>query len=45
MRGAQHFVDTHPNGTGAGKYNYIHWIGFDQLGFNLTDDQIHYKPR
>lgn len=38
MRGAQHFVDTHPNGTGDGEYNYIHWIGFDQLGFNLTGD-------
>ncbi len=38
MRGAQHFVDTHPNGTGSGEYNYVHWIGFDQLGFNLTGD-------
>jgi len=38
MRGAQHFVDTHPNGTDDGEYNYIHWIGFDQLGFNLTGD-------
>ncbi len=37
MRGAQHFVDTHPNGTDAGEYNYIHWIGFDQLGFDLID--------
>jgi len=36
MRGAQHFIDTHPKGTGFGEYNYITWIGFDQLGFNLT---------
>ncbi|HIG98987.1 MAG TPA: Zn-dependent exopeptidase M28 [Thermoplasmata archaeon] len=38
MRGAQHFIDTHPSGTDEGEYNYIHWIGFDQLGFNLTGD-------
>jgi hypothetical protein len=36
MRGAQHYVDSHPNGTGAGEYNFIHYIGFDQLGFNFT---------
>jgi PKD repeat protein len=40
MRGAQHYIDSHPkyNGTGnqTGKYNFIHWIGFDQLGFNHT---------
>ena len=37
MRGAQHFIDTHPNGTGAGEYNYLYWIGLDQLAFNLTE--------
>ncbi|HUS99730.1 MAG TPA: M28 family peptidase, partial [Candidatus Thermoplasmatota archaeon] len=39
MRGAQHFVDTHECGIGAGKYNYIYWIGFEQLGFYLTNSQ------
>jgi hypothetical protein len=40
MRGAQHFVDTHPNGTEEGEYNYIHWIGFDQLGFTFTNTRL-----
>jgi len=34
MRGAQHYVDSHSYGTGPGQYNYLHFIGFDQLGFN-----------
>jgi len=33
MRGALHFIDTHPKGTGQGEYNYKAWIGFEQLGF------------
>ena len=37
MRGAQHFVDSHPKGNRSdGKYNFINFIGFDQLGFNYT---------
>ena len=39
-RGAQHFIDTHPYGTGGaakGEYNYITWLGLEQLAFNLTE--------
>jgi hypothetical protein len=36
MRGAQHYVDSHPRGTGQNEYNFVQWIGFDQLGFNHT---------
>jgi plastocyanin len=35
MRGAQHFVDSHPKNH----YNFLHFIGFDQLGFNYTESQ------
>jgi hypothetical protein len=37
FRGVQHFVDSHPNGTGTEEYNFVHFIGFDQLGFNYTN--------
>ncbi|MFA5102238.1 MAG: M20/M25/M40 family metallo-hydrolase [Candidatus Thermoplasmatota archaeon] len=36
MRGAQHFVDSHPIGTDPDQYNFKYIIGFDQLGFNYT---------
>jgi hypothetical protein len=36
MRGAQHYVDSHPRGTGQNEYNFVQWIGFDQLGFNYS---------
>ena len=39
MRGAYHFIDSHPNGTGAGKYNFVQWIGIDQVGFSYTLSQ------
>jgi hypothetical protein len=35
-RGAYHYIDSHPNGTGSGKYNFVQWIGIDQVGFNNT---------
>jgi len=35
-RGAYHYIDSHPNGTGSGKYNFVQWIGIDQVGFNYT---------
>ncbi|PNX53091.1 MAG: hypothetical protein BV458_06315 [Thermoplasmata archaeon M9B2D] len=41
MRGAQHYVDSHPQGTGPGKYNFIAWIGFDQLGFHYPPNVKH----
>ena len=41
MRGAQHFVDSHPTGIGENKYNFIYWIGFEQLGFHYPPDVKH----
>jgi hypothetical protein len=37
MRGAQHYVDSHPNGTGENEFNFVYFIGFDQLGFYYTN--------
>lgn len=37
MRGAQHYADSHPNN----EYNFIQWIGFDQLGFHFPPDEKH----
>jgi hypothetical protein len=37
MRGAQHYVDSHPNGTGENESNFVYFIGFDQLGFYYTN--------
>ncbi len=39
MRGAVHYVDTHPYGINPGEYNFIHWIGLDQLCMNYTESQ------
>ncbi len=37
MRGAQHYVDSHPKD----EYNYKYWIGFEQLGFHYPSDAVH----
>ncbi len=37
MRGAQHYVDSHP----IDEYNYKYWIGFEQLGFQYPLNEEH----
>jgi hypothetical protein len=37
MRGAQHYIDSHPKD----EYNYKYWIGFEQLGFHYPPDAEH----
>jgi hypothetical protein len=37
LRGAQHYVDSHPED----EYNYKYWIGFEQLGFNYPRGEEH----